>query len=235
METTALKELGFKDTEIKVYLALLALKSSSVTKISEKAEIDRTQTYDVLEKLINKGLASFILRNNVKYYQPNDPSIILNELKKKQESFLKLLPFLESMYKEPKEDTKVEVFKGKDGLKAIFNDILKQGKEQRMIGGFKEFETIAPYITKHFLDAMEKNKIPEKVLYTKGEKILKIKTGKYRILPKEYLSPVNTTFYSDKIVFVIFKSPLFLIRIVNKELANSYRKYFDLLWKTATP
>ena len=231
MDTSILKDIGFKENEIKVYLALLKLKSSSVTKIADTARMDRSQTYDILEKLINKGVVSFVHKNNVKHFQPNDPSVILKKIKKNEEDFLKLLPMLDGLFKEAKEDTNVEVFKGKEGLKAIFNDIIKTKKEQIMFGGLKELETKAPFIVKHFLKKMEQNRIKEKVLYIENEDIIRIKTGKYKYISKEYLSPVNTTIYDNKIVFII--PPFFLIRIKSKELAASYRKYFNLWWKVA--
>ena len=57
-----------------------------------------------------------------------------------------------------------------------------------------------------------------------------------KFLPKEYSSPAVINIYGDKVVNVLWKedNPICFM-IINKDIADSYRKWFKLLWKTATP
>ena len=50
----ALKEFGLNDREVKVYLALLKIGTSSVHSIAEKTGIIRTTVYDIIKSLIEK-------------------------------------------------------------------------------------------------------------------------------------------------------------------------------------
>jgi len=62
--------------------------------------------------------------------------------------------------------------------------------------------------------------------------IYKTKVITYRYIPKEYFNPTSTLVYGDRVALLIWE-PLTVIMIKNKELADSYRKQFELLWKIA--
>ena len=62
MDTSILKEIGFSDREIRVYIALLEIGKSTAGPISIKANLSQTKVYETLGKLIEKGLVSFNLR-----------------------------------------------------------------------------------------------------------------------------------------------------------------------------
>ena len=62
MDTSTLREAGLTEGEIKVYLALLELGSSTTGPIVDKSGISRSIIYQILEKLMEKGLVSFITK-----------------------------------------------------------------------------------------------------------------------------------------------------------------------------
>lgn len=62
MNTEILKEIGMTETEIKVYIALLEQGESLASKISLKAGVERAVTYHILEKLIKKGIVSYVIK-----------------------------------------------------------------------------------------------------------------------------------------------------------------------------
>ena len=64
MNTEYLEELGLTNAEAKIYIALLELGSSQAGKITEKTGIHRRTVYDAIERLIEKGLISYIKQNN---------------------------------------------------------------------------------------------------------------------------------------------------------------------------
>ena len=87
MEISILKEIGFSDREIKVYLALLELGETTVGPIASRTRIQHSKIYQTLEKLIDKGLISFIIKSKTKYFQAQNPNQILNMLKEKERRF----------------------------------------------------------------------------------------------------------------------------------------------------
>ena len=82
MDTSALKTIGLSAGEIKVYNAVLELGISSLQKIHDKVGIDRRNIYDILNKLIEKGLISYTIEKGKKTFQITHPK---KNLKKQEE------------------------------------------------------------------------------------------------------------------------------------------------------
>ena len=61
MDTSILEDLGLTQAEIKVYIALLELGSSSAGQILEKSGLQNSVVHRALNSLIEKGLISYIL------------------------------------------------------------------------------------------------------------------------------------------------------------------------------
>src|SRR3989344_8253028 len=91
---TALAELGLSDGEIKVYLSLLKLGTVPVSRIKEDTGLHRTTIYDFVEKLLQKGLVSYVVRGNVKVYRAADPGKLKDFLGEKQSALEQVLPAL---------------------------------------------------------------------------------------------------------------------------------------------
>ena len=86
MDLSFLKEIGLTEGEIKVYLALLELGASTTGPIIEKANISRSIIYQILDKLIEKGLVSFITKEKTKYFQATQPKHFLDIIEKEKEN-----------------------------------------------------------------------------------------------------------------------------------------------------
>ena len=232
-----LKELNFDGKEIKVYLALLKIGETTATKVSQETRIERTLVYYIAEKLIDRGLVSFKLKNNVKYYSASNPEKILDELKEKESSFLEILPFLEQIRKQVyEEEVKVDIYKGLEGLKAILNDMFRSNaKEFLILGEQGQIQTNYPIIYSQYLKKLEKTRIKEKVLVREDfrKKIEKSKNSEFRYISKDLLSPTTTLIYENKIVITIWEKPMFNILIDSKKIASSFRSQFKALWKIA--
>ena len=79
----------------------------------------------------------------------------------------------------------------------------------------------------------EKIKAKSRYIVTEGTKINKPKDAKIKIMPKEFKSPTATYIYGNKVsIWLWFYVPTIIV-INSKEVADSYRSYFEMLWKTA--
>ncbi len=230
----ALSEIGLGEGEIRVYLALLKLGSVQVSKIKEETRLHRTTIYDFVEKLLNKGLVNYVIRNNVKYYGATHPNKLLDFVKEKEENIKGILPQLAALTETKNEEIKVEVYKGTEGFKAVLNDIIRVGKD--MVGfGIDEakFKERFPILMEQYFKKEEACGIKERLLASEGAKFLfRKKTTKYRFIPDEFFNPTPTAVYGNKIVFIVWE-PLTVVMIENPELADSYKKYFEMLWNIA--
>ena len=231
-----LEEVGFDEKEIQVYLSLLRIGETTATKISRETKIERTLVYYIIEKLINRGLVSFKLKNNVKYYSASNPEKILEEIREKEKSFLKVLPFLEKIRKQAyEEDVRVDIYKETAGLKAVMNDMFKRAREFLILGEQRQIQKHYPIIYQQYLRRLKDHKIKEKVIIREDlrGKIWKSKNSEFRYISKDLLSPTTTLIYDDKILITIWEKPMFNILITSKKVADSFRSYFTHFWKIA--
>ncbi len=236
MDTTVLEKLGLEKKETKVYLALLRLSSATATKVSQESRIERTLTYTILEKLIDKGLVSYVIKKNVKHFQAADPRKLMSDLDEKKEQLKQIMPDLVNLAKFVKEDTKVELYKGKEGWKTILKDIVRTGKDYVVLGEEGIFHQIMPEGLKEVLREIVKNGITERILSKeslRGKIWITEKNSKIRYLPDEYASPSMALVYGDKVVMFIWSEPVNAIVIHNKSVAQTYKNYFEFFWKMA--
>lgn len=228
---TILKRIGLSDNEAKIYFTLLKLGSSKVGKISKESGINRTTTYDGLKRLLEKGLANYVVKENRKYFGAANPSRLIEYLKEKQEEIEKILPVLQNVYSAPKEKHNVTLYYGYRGVKSVFMDIIREGQDNDVFGDEGMLSSRMPGFTRYFIRQQDKNKIKTRLI--SGLKISKeySKGTVYKYLPLPILSPVATNIYADKIAIIIWTEPPEAVIIKNKEAATCYRNYFEYLWK----
>jgi len=187
----------------------------------------------ILQKLIDKGLVSYIIQNNVKYFKPVAPEKLMQDLKEKQEELQKIMPQLIGLTKFKKEKTKAEIYQGKEGMKTILKDIIREGKDYVVFGEEGRFQETLPIYSEQFMKKIEEENIKERVLVKEGQKVIKSRNSTFRYVSKEYFSPSSTVVYGNKIGIIIWSEPYLVILVENKEVADSYRNYFEMLWKIA--
>src|SRR3989344_5270324 len=123
METELFRELGFTDREVKVYLALLYLGSTTVGPFTSKTKLKAAKDYEPLEKLKEKGLVSFIVVSKTKYFQASDPQEILHLLDDRKRRFKEILEELRLRRQEHAPNQVAVVHEGFKAFKALFNRI----------------------------------------------------------------------------------------------------------------
>jgi len=247
MNTRIFRDLGLTDNEIKIYLTLLRVGTSTAYEISQKTGIYRVHVYDKLDQLIDKGLVTHVYRGAKKYFQATPPEKIKHYLDDKkralelQEQELDaVMPELEAMANLPREDTRVEVFKGAEGLKYFLKDIIKTKKEVCITGiDDARYQEALPVFMKQYFRDLRLHKITERVITARRKNIFlfdkKIApTTTYRFLEATQFNQTNTFIYGDKVVIVTWGTPPTAIMIQNKGIAETYRNHFEHLWKIAS-
>ncbi len=229
-----LEELGLTNIEIDVYLAIIDLGSCLAGEIARKTGIHRRTVYDALNRLIEKGLISYIKTNNRKYFEAYPPARLLEMLKEKEALVKEALPELQKRFEFSKEKKETLFFRGKQALKTVFDDQLKEGREILVIASTVEVrDTLNYYFPRFNLQRREKN-IKMKMLFSKSlkdEKIIKrIPLAEIRYLPG-HDSRVSTNIYGDKISIIVWGDVPTATLIREKAIAEAYRNYFSFLWK----
>lgn len=227
-----LLQIGFTKNEASVYEELLKNPQSTVTNIAKSCNLDRRTIYDVIDKLFRKGHVSSQKINNTSFFSASDPKVLIEEFHKSQCAFVEKITAIQNSRKNHS-DIDVNVFMGKQGIKLVIKEILDWGKMHYAFGSLGETRKYANIEINHFVSELKKRKIPEKILYEKGLKISKASTGEYKSLPSKQLPPISAVLYDDTVVLFIETINLFIIKIKNKKMFDSYLQYFQVLWELA--
>ena len=237
MNPELLEKLGLSKNESKVYIALVKLGSASVTEISKKTNVHRVNIYDVLESLQEKGLVAAVIKVNKKIFHPANPEELKKLLIKKKEEMNeteKELSELSNIFKKGVK-REVQVFKGKLGLKTVLKDVLTSKTEILNYGSSGMFPNFYPEYFNIWESHRINNKIKMRIVTSKSVrgKIPKKKLQTIRFLDIEFKNLSSTFIYEDKIAIFMWTEDPIAILIENKELADSYKNYFKVLWKFA--
>ena len=228
-----LEKLGFSPNEIKIYLVLNQHSSLKAGQISKLAKIDRSSCYNSLKLLLEKGLASYVLVGRVKWFQTTGPKRLLEFVKEQEEDVKSILPKLHEMHIRNKMEGQVRLFKGIKGVKSIFLDIARTGKDNFVFGSEGQFSERIPEFAMQFDRLKKENKIHTQLLIRRGRKELDNKTTEYRSLSNVSESPAVTNIYGDKVAIIIWTEEPEGIIIENPATAKAYKSYFDVMWKIA--
>lgn len=237
----ALKEFGLDDKEISVYLANLEIGQSTAGNISRKANIQRELTYIVLKRLGRKGLTNYVIKKGKKHFSVVDPDNLIRKLEEKKSLIKKALPELNAL-KEKRGTLKpsVEIFEGVEGIKSLLNSVARfyeKNSKEKLLEGYGSaghFEKFLRWSLPHFINIRKKNKVKFKAIYNrtkKGIKKKKLPLADVRFLPKEFESATNYLVYPNHIAMIIFSEEPIGILIESKEIYESHKLYFQILWK----
>ena len=119
MDTKFLRDIGLTDNEIRIYLELLSTEEALASDLADRTDINRTLTYQILKKLLKRGLISYVIKNNTKYFKAGHPDKLVDYLKEKELNVKKMIPDLLTLSKSEGKQHSVEMYEGKEGLKAL--------------------------------------------------------------------------------------------------------------------
>lgn len=226
MKEDALKAMGLNSKEAQVYLACLRLGSSLVQDIAISAKQNRTSTYDLLSSLEEKGFVSFTISSGKKHYQATNPRNLLGLFREKEKIIEESLPELDSLLKSYIEKPKIEVFLGKNGLKTLFEGILKESNSFYCIASKKQLFELFTFYFPHFVERRKKKGIKVKIL---SNEMPFDKDAPYKIIKK----PLKTAtwIYSGKIVMVSLEEAEPIgIMIDEKNFYETQKALFEIIW-----
>lgn len=227
----ALTNIGLTTAEATIYQAVLQLGTCTVKEITKTTGFHRTNIYDVLEQLKEKGLITSYQEGKAMHYVAADPNNLEAYLQEKQDLLQELLPTLQALQEQHQEAIHVEVFKGKEGMKNAFRDILKTNKPLYAFGVKGQFREQLPLFAKQWYRDAKKNNLNYQAIYT--EKNPPDMQADIRYVSEELSGPVATFIYGNKININIWEPSLVAIVITSDLVAQMYKKHFDLLWKIA--
>lgn len=237
MKGENLSELGLSKRENKTYLSLLELGSTTVSHIVRKTGIPSSKIYEVLERLQSKGLVSYVLIRGVRHYQASNPKIILQHLDEKREKIRKILPILIAKQKLAKKQS-VELYEGQKAVFTMFTNLIRDGRRNEPYLIFSVGEEIKSQRIHRFFKILSARRkvrgMDVRLLRTERNRpSWKKKHTKVKIRYTPFDFPQGITVFRDTVIVLTWEEVPYAIKIDSEVFANSFRKFFLQLWKSA--
>jgi HTH-type transcriptional regulator, sugar sensing transcriptional regulator len=241
-----LLKIGLTEGEAKVYAALLELGSSTVGPVTKRSGVSYSNIYEILERLLEKGIATFIVKNGVKNFQAVDPINLSKYLDKKQEEvdkqkdLLKIaLPRIEALQGiNPKQEA--SLFVGIKGLLAAYNEFLKDsGPDEESIWIYVHDKRYADVSDKFYTEnwdvvdgKLKKSRGIGNMLY-KNSPFMKIYGKKHEVRFVDFPIFAHGEVFRDRFLLISWEDPIIAVLIKAKHVSDNFREYFEDVWKVA--
>lgn len=238
METDYLERIGLTKNQSLVYLSLLKLGTSTAQAIIKESGMHRAIIYDCLQKLDEISLVTSVIKDYKRYFQAIEPKKLLTYLDEKKEMLLQKLPELERMQNMKHKELNASVFKGREGLKTIHSEMLKEGKEVFVLGAKGLIFSELPYFIPNFERERLRKRIKFTLIYDKKEiqnyekEIINRQLFEGKTFPTGFDTNTVVNIFGNKVAIVSWqeKNPTgFMIN--DQNVANSFRKWFNFIYQ----
>jgi HTH-type transcriptional regulator, sugar sensing transcriptional regulator len=241
-----LEQIGLTKSETKVYLSLLKIGASSTGPIIKASKTANSKVYEVLDKLIDKGLVSYYSKGGVNYYKASSPNRILDyleekkkEIEKQEKKVSSVLPMLLQLEKEKSEFHESLIYSGPRGIKTAFLNLvdeLDKGDEVHIMGVYDFGDRFFP-LARFFQKIRSQKGIKAKFLINNNAKKIAKNFKQYppvqiRFMPEQVFTPAIFLIYQDKVIINLAKELTFFV-IKSKSAKEAFDVYFKILWKQA--
>jgi sugar-specific transcriptional regulator TrmB len=238
MDTKILEDLGFTNAEIKVYLALLEIGSTSAGEIIQKSNLQSSVVHMTLNNLISKGFVSFVKEGQRNYYQAANPRHLIEYIEEKKKQFEKILPELLKKQEMAKAKSETITFRGIKGIKELLYELLDgNSKEYNVFGSPHESLMMGEDFWINYHQKRIEKLIQAKFLFNKSLKEWcknnKYAKTEYKFTDEGFEPLTETIIREDMVAIIVWTESPVGILIKNKIAAKSYISFFKILWNKA--
>lgn len=241
-----LQDLGLTKNESLIYLFLLKQGSTTTGSVIKETKIANSRVYESLNSLIKKGLVSYTIQKDGKHFQAESPYKLLEKEEERRTKIQSIIPNLMKIQTTNQEESNSAIYEGFEGFKTAFKKIIDDCPEKGEISilGFSEqtfsTQSLRTFITNMNLKSYEKKQklkilLDRSTKQTLGKDREKEKFTEVRYMPPGYISPAGIDIMGDYIYIFVWEEKPFVYMIKSKKIAESFKHYFEFLWKIAKP
>lgn len=239
-----LEQLGLTKNEATIYVFLLKNGSITTGPIIKETGIANSRVYESLNSLISKGFVHYHMQKDGKYFEATDPEILREKEQERQKKVESLLPNLLSMKSINESKAVTVIYEGYDGFKTAFAKIIEdcpKGEEINILG-FSEQQyaskTLRTFLANMNLKSAQKKQklriiLDQSARDTQGKERSQEKFTQVRYMPKGYISPAAIDIFEDCVYIFLWEEKPYVFMMKNKAIAESFKQYFNFLWRIA--
>jgi len=241
MDKNILKEIGLSDREIAVYLALHKIGVTTTGPLVKSSEVSNAKIYEILDKLIKKGLATYIFKGKTKYFQATDPKVLLNFFDEKRNALNTIVEELKAIRDKKEPAYESRIYEGIRAIKGAFFEMFDYiGKNSEYcvfpIGEQLAKEEMVQFWAQVFHKRLDMN-ITVKTLPNKKWKSIfdkfykKYKKIEIKYTPQQF--PTGIFIFKGHILNVVWGEKPVGFLIKSTENYQRWQKFFDEQWENA--
>lgn len=240
-----LEQIGLTKGEAIVYRTLLEVGGGTTGIVVKHAGISSGKIYEILEKLIRKGLVSQILEGKIRHFYPTSPERLLSYLEEEkmrislhERNVKEMLPLLNGMLVEKQAPLETVMYRGYKGIRNAIYDALasmKRGDEILAMGLTSEKREEFNLLWKQFNEARVERGIHTRMLFTGKEGSLQ---KHFRSLPLTTIravrgiTPAAVDVFGIRTLIISYEEPSCIL-ITGEGIARSFRQFFETMWAVA--
>ncbi|MGV8151414.1 MAG: TrmB family transcriptional regulator [Candidatus Woesearchaeota archaeon] len=240
-----LKEYGLDENETNIYLHLVRKRELTAYQIAKDIHIHRSNCYNILDRLVEKGFVAVSTIRDKKLYSPNELTNVLGKIKNKESILLSIMPEIKKI--QSTEDTTVNYANTKNSFAQFNTNLYNMAKNREltfayMISNSPDLTTKSSRILGERLLVDLKNSKSLKSIDCraiwdvkfKNHKFMQqfAKLGKNRFL-KNLPNQATTFIYDKHVAFVFLDETDCFIEIKSGIIAKEMKSYFEYLWSIA--
>lgn len=231
---TQMMESGLTKREAQVYEALLSLGPSHAGPLIKKTGIPSSKMYEVIDRLMDRGLVSFTIQGRVKRFAAADPKSLLNLFDERRKKIKEAVDAL-SRYS-PGDRRHVEIYEGQKAIFGLFTDLIADARRGEVYLVFSINDENKNHSAELFLKNLAVRR-KDKGLDTRLLRNIRFRKHEPHTKLKMRFSsldlPQGITVFRDTVVFLTWEGEPSAIRITSKPFSDQWRAFFLQVWKTS--
>lgn len=248
MNYEELIELGFNKNEAKVYLALVRFGKATANDIIKYTKFHKNIVYDNLEKLIDKGLVSYVIEEGVRQFKIAPPDMlvqIFNEKAKaielKKTKAKKIADQISKTMKIVKPKQEATIYRGIKGIRSFYSQLIQRGQDYVSFGAPQEsVDIMGEVFWMNLCQKVKDNKMKMRLIFNESirEHGKATKEGFPNVVQVKYFKEdfeplTETNIQGDRVAIIVWTEEPLLFLIEDRFVADNYRKFFEDMWKRA--
>ena len=228
-----LESFGLTNNEVKTYLAILRAGCLTASEISSKTGIHRINVYDILNKLQEKGIISQIKTEKQKLYEAIHPKEFKRILDERARELNEIIPELTKQMNIAKNPQEATLIKTKKGIKQILQESTNSKTNLMLFASAQySFKKFFPEYHEVWPQRIFENKKQILTLQNPSQKG-SVSNSAYnvRLYPENFSFPSTTLIWDDNVFTISWETGPTGILIRNKDVAKSYKNFFEMIWK----
>jgi len=235
-----LQNLGLNDKETSIYLALLELGSGTVQEVAKKSGVKRTNIYNFIGPLKEKGIVNEVTEDEKIILIPENPQVLVKRAENNFHEIKTALPELMGIFNTPGNRPKVRYYEGTEGLRRGWDDLLETQTKNAKVYAFSDYEKMFGQFPADWLWYVPETRVKKGIFFycvakdgTQGKKI-KAKDKKQMRetkLFKDLQLDTEINIYDNKVLLMSFRKPYTAIIIEDQAIAVSMKSIWQGWWE----